>query len=335
MEIIKPFINTRLQLLNDTEPKDSIEDVVFTIKILNGKIFESNIYLTPYEGLLKYSEKENAAQIVFDKIIDRSYFKENYLEYKEFNLVLFFSFDYLNLVDNCYIIDLENNNTVIQIHDLNGNLILEKKLFEQRIEVDKKVKNNTPSTYYLFFDTETTGLPKNWKAPVTDLNNWPRLVQLAYLYYDSDGNLISSGDFIIKPNGFSIPIDASKIHGISTERATREGKPLSSVLEQFSSLVKQATYLVAHNMSFDEKIVGAEMLRNGKQNSVQTKNKICTMERTTNFCAINGPYGYKWPKLSELHYKLFRTGFEEAHNAAVDITATAKCFWELKKMGII
>ena len=27
---------------------------------------------------------------------------------------------------------------------------------------------------YLFFDTETTGLPKRWNAPVTDLENWPR-----------------------------------------------------------------------------------------------------------------------------------------------------------------
>lgn len=73
---------------------------------------------------------------------------------------------------------------------------------------------------YLFFDTETTGLPKNWKAPVTDLNNWPRLVQLAY---DSNGNKISGGDFIIKPEGFSIPTESSRIHGISTERALRAG----------------------------------------------------------------------------------------------------------------
>lgn len=188
---------------------------------------------------------------------------------------------------------------------------------------------------YLFFDTETTGLPRNWKAPVSDLNNWPRLVQLAFLYYDRNGNMISGGDFIIKPEGFTIPIDASKIHGISTEKALREGQSLLPVLQHFNSLIEQASYLVAHNMSFDEKIVGAEFLRSGMQNSIPQKNKICTMESTTNYCAINGPYGYKWPKLSELHYKLFRTSFEEAHNAAVDISATAKCFWELRKLGKI
>ncbi|TCN62738.1 3'-5' exonuclease [Acetobacteroides hydrogenigenes] len=188
---------------------------------------------------------------------------------------------------------------------------------------------------YLFFDTETTGLPRNWKAPVTDLNNWPRLVQLAFLLYDKAGNKIEGGDFIIKPEGFTIPVDASSIHRITTERALREGQPLSSVLLTFQDLISQSEVLVAHNMSFDEKIVGAEFLRAGMHNSIPAKHKICTMQSTTNFCAINGPYGYKWPKLSELHYKLFRTEFEEAHNAAADINATAKCFWELKRIGKI
>jgi DNA polymerase III epsilon subunit-like protein len=171
--------------------------------------------------------------------------------------------------------------------------------------------------------------------PVSDLNNWPRLVQLAFLFYDKNGNKISSGDFIVKPEGFTIPTDASRIHGISTERAIREGESLKTVLQKFQTLINQAEVLVAHNMSFDEKIVGAEFLRIGMHNSITAKNKICTMQSTTNFCALNGPYGYKWPKLSELHYKLFRTGFDEAHNAAVDITATAKCFWELKRLGKI
>ena len=188
---------------------------------------------------------------------------------------------------------------------------------------------------YLFFDTETTGLPKSWRAEVTDLNNWPRLVQLAYLLYDNDGNKISGGDYIIKPDGFVIPAEASNIHGISTERANAEGENLATVLRDFQALIDQAEYLVAHNMGFDEKIVGAEFLRNNMPNSIPAKSKICTMASSTDFCAIAGPYGYKWPKLSELHYKLFNTGFEEAHNAAADINATARCFWELKRLGEI
>ena len=93
---------------------------------------------------------------------------------------------------------------------------------------------------YLFFDTETTGLPKNWKAPVTDIQNWPRLVQLAYLLYDQQGNKISGGDFIIQPDGFTIPAEAAAIHGISTEKANREGVALMTVLQDFQTLINRA-----------------------------------------------------------------------------------------------
>jgi DNA polymerase III epsilon subunit-like protein len=188
---------------------------------------------------------------------------------------------------------------------------------------------------YLFFDTETTGLPRNWKSPVTDLDNWPRLVQIAWLAYDRRGNQISGKDFIIKPEGFSIPSDASRIHGISTEKAQREGEDLLAVLKDFSSQLDQAECLIAHNMRFDEKIVGAELLRSNMTNCIPHKMKICTMISSTDYCALDGPYGPKWPKLSELHFKLFGAGFEESHNAAVDISATAKCFWEMKKMGLL
>lgn len=188
---------------------------------------------------------------------------------------------------------------------------------------------------YLFFDTETTGLPRTWKASVSDLNNWPRLVQLAWLRYDKDGNKIEEKNFIIKPDGFTIPSDASRIHGISNDRAMDEGVAIQGVLNDFHNLIREVSHLVAHNMSFDEKIVGAEFLRKNMINSIATKSRICTMEKSTNYCQLEGPYGYKWPKLTELHFKLFGTGFDEAHNASVDINATAKCFWQMKKIGVI
>jgi DNA polymerase III subunit epsilon len=59
------------------------------------------------------------------------------------------------------------------------------------------------------------------------------------------------------------------------------------------------------------------------------------MLSSTEYCRIPGPYGFKWPKLTELHLKLFGEGFDEAHNAAVDINATEKCFWEMKARGVI
>ncbi|MCZ2444467.1 MAG: 3'-5' exonuclease [Flavobacteriales bacterium] len=188
---------------------------------------------------------------------------------------------------------------------------------------------------YLLFDTETSGLPRNWNAPLTDFDNWPRLVQLAYLVYDKQGNCITGSSHIIRPNGFSIPKSASQVHGITTERALREGEPLQDVLNEFQAYISQSEYIVAHNLSFDEAIMGAEFLRMQMNNLLPAKRKICTMNSTTSFCAIPGKYGYKWPTLSELHIRLFNIDFGEAHNAAADIEATARCFWELKRLGVL
>jgi DNA polymerase-3 subunit epsilon len=196
-------------------------------------------------------------------------------------------------------------------------------------------KDVSDECYILFFDTETTGLPKNFNAPATDLNNWPRMVQLAYTFQNIHGKVISKGNYIIKPDGYSIPSASSSIHGITTGRANREGNNLSDVLKKFNSLVIQSKYLVAHNINFDLKIIEAEFIRMKIPCSMQSTSKICTMESSTNYCAINGTYGYKWPTLSELYYKLFNSIFKEAHNAEIDVNATAKCFWGLKQKGII
>lgn len=191
------------------------------------------------------------------------------------------------------------------------------------------------SDNYLFFDTETTGIPKNWKAPVTDLPNWPRMVQLAWLVYSPAGEKLAAYNYIIKPEGFIIPEEVVKVHGITTERALLEGVELQQVLNAFMADIASSAFLVAHNISFDEKIVGAEFLRKHLPNVLQHKKKICTMNGSVDFCAIKGPYGNKWPKLTELHTKLFGTGFEEAHNALIDIEATARCFWELRRRAVL
>ena len=188
---------------------------------------------------------------------------------------------------------------------------------------------------YLFFDTETTGLPRNWKAPVTDLNNWPRMVQIGWILYDNEGNEIESNDYIIKPENFTIPTESSRVHGITTERAIREGVSLEEALNQFNELIERSNYIVAHNISFDEKILGAELLRTNIQSNFNNKRKLCTMKLATDYCKIPGMYGYKWPSLSELHIKLFNEDFEEAHDASADISATARCFWKMKQLGVI
>jgi DNA polymerase-3 subunit alpha len=190
---------------------------------------------------------------------------------------------------------------------------------------------------FLIFDTETTGLPRNYNAPLTNFDNWPRMVQLAWQLHDSQGNLLNSNSIIIKPEGYTIPFNAVQIHGITNERAIEEGQDLKTVLLQFISVVNQSNYLCGHNIEFDNNIIDAELLRCGLQNSLANKPYIDTKNNeTTNFCALPGGRGgnFKWPTLSELYTKLFNTSFQEAHNAAFDVLATGKVFFEILKRGI-
>ncbi len=184
---------------------------------------------------------------------------------------------------------------------------------------------------YIFFDTETNGLPKDWKALVTDIDNWPRLVEIAWLVYDDKGNELSSATYIIKPVGFEISLESAEIHGISQEKALKEGVNLEITLAEFGELLSKADKIIAHNIDFDVNIVGAEFLRCGMENLLPSITKVCTMKQTVDFCAIEGRYGYKWPTLSELYSKVFNKKLQNAHNALADIRATADCFWELSK----
>lgn len=111
---------------------------------------------------------------------------------------------------------------------------------------------------YLIFDTETTGLAANPKAPVTEIDNWPRMVQIAWQLHDRTGKLLSQENLIIKPEGYTIPYNTVKIHGITTERALKEGHPLSEVLDQLEAAIAKAEFGVGHNIIFDYNIVGAE-----------------------------------------------------------------------------
>lgn len=190
---------------------------------------------------------------------------------------------------------------------------------------------------YIVFDTETTGKAKNFSAPITDFNNWPRMVQIAWKVFDSNCVEIDSQNLIIKPRGFKIPDEAIAIHRITNERANEEGIPLRVALEKFEIAVRNNKYLVAHNITFDENVVGCEFLREGKYNCIPDKIHIDTMKLTTEFVGIpaKGRAGFKYPSMTELHEKLFGFRFEGAHDALVDVTALANCFFKLQEIGIL
>ena len=190
---------------------------------------------------------------------------------------------------------------------------------------------------YLIFDTETTGLPKRYNAPVSDSDNWPRCIQIAWQLHDAMGNLIEHQDYLVKPDGFNIPFDAEKIHGISTELATADGISLEEVAEKFQEALSKTKFIVGQNVDFDVNIMGAEFFRLGIENPLPKLSVLDTCTETTaQLCQIPGGRGgkFKLPTLTELHEFLFNEPFAEAHNATADVDATTRCFLELVRRQI-
>ena len=188
---------------------------------------------------------------------------------------------------------------------------------------------------YLIFDTETTGLPKSWNAPITDIDNWPRCVQIAWQLHDEMGDLIEHNDFLIQPDGYNIPYDAERIHGISTELAQEQGISLDKSLELFNEALSKTKFIVGQNLNFDLNIMGCEFHRLGVKSILSSLPILdtCT-EKTALMCQLpGGRYGkFKLPTLTELYNHLFGVGFDEAHNATADVEATTRCFLELIRL---
>ncbi|MET3112590.1 DNA polymerase-3 subunit alpha [Pedobacter sp. CG_S7] len=188
---------------------------------------------------------------------------------------------------------------------------------------------------YLIFDTETTGLPGNYNAPITNTVNWPRCIQIAWQLHDEYGRLLENHDFLVRPDGFNIPYDAERIHGISTELAEEQGIALDEALAKFNVALSKAEFLVGQNVGFDINIMGCEFYRQGITNRLAEMPVLdtCT-EITAGLLKLPGGRGgrFKLPTLTELHQYLFGEPFSEAHNATADVEATTRCFLQLLKI---
>jgi DNA polymerase-3 subunit epsilon len=175
----------------------------------------------------------------------------------------------------------------------------------------------------LYFDTETTG---TLKRHGNTAENAPHIVQLAASLRDDEGNVLSSINVIIRPDGWTIPDEAAAIHGITQAMAEEYGIPLVVALACFSQMVRNADQLVAHNLAFDRDVIGYNLERLGKPNTMTGKPTFCTMLKSVRICRIP-PFQYgdwKWPKLMQAYVHFFGKEFDSAHDALADVNACAE-----------
>jgi DNA polymerase III epsilon subunit-like protein len=158
---------------------------------------------------------------------------------------------------------------------------------------------------------------------------------VAWEEFDVDGRKTGWQCHVIRPDGFKIPREAERVHGISTEIAKRTGVPVAEALGAFVDALGGASVLVAHNFEFDVCVLGAEFCRLEVRDPFRRKTRVCTMKEATVYCALPGNRGFKWPKLPELHLRLFGKTFVETHDAAADVAICSKCFFELRRLGVI
>ncbi len=208
----------------------------------------------------------------------------------------------------------------------------------------------------LIFDTETTGLPKNQKAEpsLENLDDWPHIVQLSWIMYETNNceNIIAESDNIIKiTQEIVISEESIKIHKITPQICKEKGYKMSDVMDKFMKNFIEADLIVAHNMTFDHKMIQVEALRNmiihppgyagwySKliiwQKIANCKKMFCTMQETVDICCLKAKYKtgkeyVKFPTLAELHEYYFGYKPNDLHNALVDVMVCARCFHMLK-----
>jgi DNA polymerase-3 subunit epsilon len=186
----------------------------------------------------------------------------------------------------------------------------------------------------LFYDTETSGIP-DFKAP-SESEHQPHIVQAAAAIVDSDSRqIVSSIDLIAEPNGWLIPDDVAAIHGITTERASRVGVPESTILVVLASMWQRCAKRIAHNESFDARILRIAMKRrpdlfdDAYVEMFRASPAYCTMRASTPIVRLPGN---KWPKLTEAHQHFFGRSFDDAHSAMADVRACIAVYFAIQDM---
>lgn len=197
------------------------------------------------------------------------------------------------------------------------------------------------TTRILIYDTETTGLPKNYKPAEEDLTNYPNVVQFAAKVIEVDlddiehNKVIYNFDSLVYPFRKEQPLvisdGAKAIHNITENDCIQSGTAIEHLAYQFQGLLNSVDVVVCHNLGFDRNVMVSELLNLGiKPNTRRTTKQFCTMKYSTELLKLPSNYTgkYKFPKLEELFKWLTdkdMNDYFKAHDAAGDVDATATC----------
>ena len=228
-----------------------------------------------------------------------------------------------------------------------------------------KLKSVINKMKIAIFDTETTGLPKSKIINELTLHLWPHIVQFSYIIYDTElQKIIKTVDLVIRiPENINISDEVSNIHGITNFISQTSQYKIEDALMHFSNdyLNYGIDLIVGHNLSFDINMLKVELMReiiNNQNNSndkrmflqlleslddmkPDSQELYCTMQKTIELCNLKAKTKYgkeyiKFPKLNELHMKLFNSQPRNLHNSLNDVLICLRCYYMLEhKVDII
>lgn len=177
----------------------------------------------------------------------------------------------------------------------------------------------------LFIHNETTGLIKGKYTPSDDLVKVPRTVQIAWRLYQGT-RLVEAKSYIIKPDRYHIPAEASAINGITTELALEQGVPIREVLIELSKVLAKTDCVVSHYNYFRHTIIGADYVRLGQDNPLTKMNSLDMMEEIGVLLSLDS---------NALNYVINSIlpdeNFISNHDANENVEVIAKAFFQLQK----
>jgi DNA polymerase-3 subunit epsilon len=185
------------------------------------------------------------------------------------------------------------------------------------------------------YDTETTGLPL-WEIPSDDPKQ-PHVTQVAAILFD-DATEVERMDAYVKPDGWTVSEEITKLTGITMEHLMDVGRPIKDVIEQFMAMLGKSEGRVAHNDVFDARMLRIELSRlYGKDDPCVDvwKNfpSFCTMNESKSICRIPAKTvgKYKNPKLVEAYEFFFCEPPKVQHNAMDDAESALAIYHKIRE----